>query len=157
MQKLFFAYLLLATTVLHAQSVGIGTITPNGSAKLDVNSSTQGFLPPRVTSAQRDAIASPALGLVIYNITTNCLEIFRGTSWYNVCNGGSFVSGKTNKLLGGTGYEMPYSIDQTTDGGYIIAGTSNSSANGDVTGTSHGGYDYWVIKTDGTGNILWNK
>jgi hypothetical protein len=55
--------------------VGIGTTTPNASAKLEVNSTTQGFLPPRMTTAQRDAISSPADGLVIYNTTNNRLEM----------------------------------------------------------------------------------
>ena len=62
-----------------------------------------------------------------------------------------------NKLLGGNDYDYLYSIQQTTDGGYIAAGPSYSSANGDVTGTSHGNYDYWIVKLDAAGNITWNK
>jgi hypothetical protein len=61
-------------------NVGIGTSTPNGVAKLDVSSTTQGFLPPRMTTAQRDAIAAIA-GLVIYNTTTNKLQCHNGTTW----------------------------------------------------------------------------
>lgn len=59
------------------------------------------------------------------------------------------------KALGGTGVDKAHAIQQTTDGGYIIAGAS-SSDNGDVSG-NHGGYDYWVVKTDATGNIEWQK
>ena len=62
------------------------------------------------------------------------------------------------KSLGGSGDDRAYSIQQTKDGGYIIAGYSNSS-DGDVTG-NHGGIgvnDYWVVKTDSTGNITWEK
>lgn len=61
-------------------SVGIGTTTPAASAKLDVSSTTQGLLLPRMTSTQRDAISSPAAGLLIYNTTTTKLEIYNG-SW----------------------------------------------------------------------------
>jgi hypothetical protein len=45
---------------------------------LDVSSATKGFLPPHMNTTQRDAIASPATGLTIYNTTTNGLESFNG-------------------------------------------------------------------------------
>jgi hypothetical protein len=65
--------------------VGIGTTSPNASAKVEIASTTQGFLPPRLTSAERDAIASPAVGLVIYNTTTNCLNFYIGSGWIQTC------------------------------------------------------------------------
>ena len=61
--------------------VGIGTATPAASAQLEVASTTKGFLPPRLTTTQRDAIASPAVGLVVYNTTTNKLNVWNGTAW----------------------------------------------------------------------------
>lgn len=45
---------------------GIGTTTPDASAKLEINSTNKGFLTPRMTSAQRTAISSPANGLIVY-------------------------------------------------------------------------------------------
>jgi hypothetical protein len=62
-------------------SVGIGTTSPNASAALDIMSTSKGLLPPRMTQAQRNAIASPATGLTIYNTTTNKLNTWNGTSW----------------------------------------------------------------------------
>lgn len=59
------------------------------------------------------------------------------------------------KCLGGSGTDQASSIQQTTDGGYIVAGQSESK-NGDVSG-NHGGYDYWVVKLDNKGNIQWQK
>ena len=59
------------------------------------------------------------------------------------------------KVLGGSGTETAYSIQQTSDGGYIVAGNS-SSADGDITGNL-GEYDYWVVKLDINGNITWQK
>lgn len=61
--------------------VGIGTKDPDASALLDLTSTTEGFLPPRMTEIQRDAIASPATGLIIYNTDAIQLEIFDGVSW----------------------------------------------------------------------------
>jgi uncharacterized protein (TIGR02145 family) len=83
-----FKYLLLALLFLNlaanAQNVGIGTTTPNASAKLEVSSTNSGFLPPRMTFAQRNAIANPSQGLIIY--CTDCgtkgqAQIFDGTDW----------------------------------------------------------------------------
>lgn len=67
------------------QSVGVNTPTPHSSAVLDVNSTEKGFLPPRMTTAQRDAIASPSPGLVIYNSETNCLEFWNASGWISTC------------------------------------------------------------------------
>lgn len=68
--------------------VGIGTTSPDASAVLDVESTTKGFLPPRMNTTERDAISSPALGLTIYNEEVNCLQWFNGTAWYDRCEGG---------------------------------------------------------------------
>jgi hypothetical protein len=61
-------------------NVGIGG-TANAAAILDVASTTKGFLPPRMTNTQRNAIATPPAGLVIYNTTTNNLNFYNGTAW----------------------------------------------------------------------------
>ncbi|MBK9733460.1 MAG: hypothetical protein IPO92_00255 [Saprospiraceae bacterium] len=68
--------------------VGINTASPHASAALDVTSvdNNKGFLPPRMTMAQRNAIASPAAGLTIYNSANNCLETWDGTMWYGPCS-----------------------------------------------------------------------
>jgi hypothetical protein len=60
---------------------GFGTATPDAKAALDVTSTTQGFLPPRMTTAQRDAITSPTAGLVLYNSSTNKLQVRTNTAW----------------------------------------------------------------------------
>jgi len=59
------------------------------------------------------------------------------------------------KCLGGTDWDYLRSIQQTSDGGYIVAGAS-SSDNGDVT-VNHGSRDYWVVKLDSSGEIEWEK
>ncbi len=59
------------------------------------------------------------------------------------------------KSYGGTGDDYPYAIETTVDGGYLIAGFSNST-DGDVT-ANHGDNDAWIIKLDTAGNLLWQK
>ena len=64
--------------------MGINNTAPHASAQLDVSSTTKGFLPPRVTTTQRDAISSPAEGLIIYNTTTHKLNFYNGSAWEQV-------------------------------------------------------------------------
>jgi len=91
---------------------GIGTISPDAAALLDLVSTTQGFYPMRMTTTERDLIASPPIGLQIDNITTNSLERFDGAVWQNMAASGDlfgpgsstdksvpFFSGLTGKLL----------------------------------------------------------
>ncbi|MFH2143823.1 MAG: FISUMP domain-containing protein, partial [Bacteroidota bacterium] len=66
-------------------NVGIGTSTPDQSSALEVQSTTQGFLPPVMTEIQRNDISSPSTGLIIYNSTTNCLNIFKPDGWWEMC------------------------------------------------------------------------
>jgi uncharacterized protein (TIGR02145 family) len=79
-----FCLLFLGLTS-NAQVVRIGTNTPATSSQLEVNSTTKGFLPPRMTSAQRNTIVSPAIGSVIFNTTTNCLNFYNGSGWNEAC------------------------------------------------------------------------
>lgn len=67
-----------------AGQVGIGTTSIDASALLHVSSTTQGFLLPRQTTTQINAIASPANGLMVYNTTLNKLCIYENGSWKQV-------------------------------------------------------------------------
>jgi hypothetical protein len=64
--------------------VGIGVTSPNASAKLEISSTTQGVLFPRMTTTQRDAISSPANGLVIYNSSTDKLQVRAAGAWVDL-------------------------------------------------------------------------
>lgn len=69
------------------------------------------------------------------------------------------------KALGGSGEDAAYSVRQTVDGGYIVAGYTKSPNDGDVTGrfeadydSNHNWYrDYWIVKLDNNGNLEWQK
>jgi hypothetical protein len=89
MKNLIVLIVFLSTFLGSAQSVGINTdgSTAEPSAMLDVSSTTKGFLPPRMTTAQRNMITSPATGLMIF--CTNCgdngeLQVYEGSSWTKV-------------------------------------------------------------------------
>lgn len=62
-------------------SMSIGTLSPDPAAKLDLSSTTQGFLLPRMTQVQRDAISSPPDGLMIFNIDANLLNVRIAGVW----------------------------------------------------------------------------
>jgi hypothetical protein len=66
-------------------TLGVNTSQPSATAIIDLVSSNQGVLLPRMTEAQRDAISNPATGLMIFNITTNCLNIRVPGRWMQEC------------------------------------------------------------------------
>src|SRR6185295_3669881 len=73
--------------------------TPDSKAALEVNSTTKAFLPPRMTTTQRDAISSPTEGSVIYNTTTKELNRYNGTAWAAVGGGaGGIFAGGANLI-----------------------------------------------------------
>jgi uncharacterized protein (TIGR02145 family) len=113
--NIFLALALLLSTFTFAQ-VGIGTTMPDSSAALDVKSSTLGFLPPRMTTLERDAIngGTWAEGLTIYNTNTKCLESYNGTDWISICDGSVTTTATCqNDVSVGTGtiVQMMYNYD----------------------------------------------
>lgn len=78
-----------ASVITQAQvAVGTSTASMNASAQLEVTSNTKGFLPPRMTQAQRNDIITPAQGLIVY--CSNCgtvgeAQVFNGNAWTNIC------------------------------------------------------------------------
>jgi hypothetical protein len=85
MKKILLTIVALFTMYSYAQ-VGIGTTNPHASSILDLTSTTQGFLVPRLTTSQRDVIVSPANGLMIYNITINCFQYYKSAAWHSLCD-----------------------------------------------------------------------
>lgn len=83
MKNLCFLLLLFSFSAGMAQHVAInGTgASPDAKAMLDIASTTSGLLIPRMTTAQRDLISTPPNGLQVYNLTTNTLDIYRGSRW----------------------------------------------------------------------------
>jgi hypothetical protein len=115
--KIIITLVVIACSLTSMAQVGIGTNTPDASAKLDIkaNGSAVGLLLPRITTTQRDAsIKSPNAGLVIYNSTTKVLEVaISGSLWADV------VNGTTSSVASGI----------TTSTGKIGIGTTTPNAN----------------------------
>ncbi|MDN3724698.1 T9SS type A sorting domain-containing protein [Aequorivita sp. SDUM287046] len=59
--------------------------------------------------------------------------------------------------IGGSGEDFLISLKQTADGGFIVGASSDSNISGDKTENSRGGLDYWILKLNSSGNILWQK
>ncbi|HSK12591.1 MAG TPA: hypothetical protein VK907_05215 [Phnomibacter sp.] len=146
---IFFVAIIAFTFSLHAQNgVGIGTPTPHASALLDVSSTTKGMMAPRMTTAQRNAIASPAKGLMVYDTDMNSLFHYNGSAWANLAGGGGGgVFTNTNGTVHNTG-------NHTTD--HFIFGRATMPTNAETLSDSM----FYFNKAKGafrTGGILNNS
>ena len=128
--KKFFSLLYLVSFLAEGaafaqnNNVGIGTLTPAPSAVLDLTApaNDKGFLVPRLTTAQRTAIFSPANGLLVYDTNFNCFFYFT-TTWVSLCqlSGATGPTGPqgTNGAIGATGATGTAGVTGSTGpGGY---------------------------------------
>jgi hypothetical protein len=107
-----YGYIVLAHNgTAQRGTVAIGATTTHASALLDVTSTTQGFLPPRMTTVQRDAISTPATGLTVYNTTLNTNDYYNGTSWVSQAAGNIYTADGTltgNRTLTANGNSLTF-------------------------------------------------
>ncbi len=86
--KLFYIGLCTFISSQIFAQIGIGTTTPDNSAVLELQSTTKGFLLPRLTKAERKTISAPiANGLMIYNTDEDCINFYSSDNWMNPCTG----------------------------------------------------------------------
>jgi hypothetical protein len=112
MRKLLLSAAFMVASFTSIAQVGIGTTTPDASAALEIESTTKGFLLPRMTLAQINAIATPAEGLMVYCLdgTTKGVLVNNGLEFISIINGESskksavaaIVAAATNPAAGGT-------------------------------------------------------
>jgi hypothetical protein len=91
------------------------------------------------------------------NISGDKSQVNQGIYDYWVVKLDAAGSKTWDKTFGGSGFDLLYSLQQTTDGGYILGGRSNSNISGDKSQASQGYSDYWVVKLDAAGNKTWDK
>ena len=140
--------------------VGIGTTSPDASAALDVSSNSMGMLPPRMTTNQRDAISSPAAGLMIYCTSVNDLQYYNGTNWISIGNNIEAASetGWYNNVIR---YEVASGSDraQLLSSGDLISGKSwtRSGSTISISSQGHGlaSGDFIVVRNMGATDYLY--
>jgi hypothetical protein len=137
---LFFVAVILSSIFVNAQNnLGIGTATPDVSAKLEISSTTQGMLVPRMTTTARNAIVTPAKGLMVYDSTVKAFYYHNGTAWGAV--GGSGGSGASLQLY------VTKNLPQTTNLGNSNIVPDSVSFQTVNTGTLTGG-NTWNAPTN---------
>ena len=120
--------------------VGFGTITPNVSSLVDITSTTQGFLPPRMTTTQKNAIGTPSSGLQVYDNTLNQLSYYNGSAWVSlsatsgdgIYSGNGSLSGDTIVTIGASNLKF------NTSTGDVLINSSTSSSLLQISSTTQG-------------------
>ena len=157
-------YIMIAVFILLTvntfSQVGINTdgSNPDNSAMLDVKSSSKGLLPPRMTTSEIMAIASPAAGLMVYNTSANEMAYYNGTNW-RWFNGdpmfyiGQSYGGGVIFYVDGTGHHglISATSDQSTSGEWGCFGTYVVGAGGHAIGD--GQPNTTAIVTDGCASV----
>lgn len=140
--------------------VAVGTTQAANSAIFELKSSEKGFLPPRMTTAQRNAIADPELGLTIYNTDELALNSFNGNLWESARFGPANTPCLNNLpfTYGGSGGELLSAVDMDSSGNYYLGGGFQGTTIIDTaTSTSAGGLDLFLAKTNSKGKVLWRQ
>lgn len=158
-QLLTWVVFMTCLTLPALSQVTIGSNNPpDGSAVLDLQSNSKGFLLPRLTTTQRNAIVNPAAGLEIYNTTTACIEAYFPAGWRTLeCNCNVFPNAQFTYSPLSPGLNQTVSFSGP-NGGTIYAWTfasgspaSSSAQNPTVTWSSAGTFAVTLQVTDANG------
>ena len=130
-----FVILLLMSFFTGNAQVGIGTSSPNPAAALEITSTSQGLLPPRMKASERNAIINPPAGLVIW--CSDCgdngeLQVFNGLTFTNIVGDESSVTPRTQlgSILGGNNDCFGSAVGLSSDGSIVAVGAPRNDGNG---------------------------
>lgn len=128
-----------ATEAMRIQNngnIGIGTASPNANALVDISSTTKAFMPPRMTTTQKNAIASPAAGMVVFDTTLNNLQVYTGSAWaYPTTDAASFPGATLGKIYV---FDMSNAGVVSSETGDLVNGNCSLASN-DFTCTFNSG------------------
>lgn len=149
---------LFIITLAQSGSVGIGTTNPNNSAALEIQSTTKGVLIPRLTTVQRNAISSPATGLLVYDNTTNSFWFKSAADWVELSDTANNVW-KKNGAIAYTGATL-VGVGTSTPAFHLdVNGSSRITQDHTVNRDAYINRDLWVdrnLDVDGTSNLFGN-
>jgi len=168
----------MISTLAQSQGVKISEQggNPDPASLFEVESTTRGFLPPRMTTAERDGILAPPRGLKVYNLDTDCENFFNGTYWMSVCGvcqpetgtpgqqaasestATSFVANWT-AAAGATGYRLDVSVSPEFSS--YVSGFENLSVGNTTTfavsGLEPGTYYHYRVRAEGVCGEGWSS
>lgn len=125
--KLTFSLLVITNMLVANAQIGIGTTTPDNSSALDISSTTKGFLVPRMSTVQKNAITAPATGLLVFDTDENAFYYFN-TVWKKL----------DNNILADTDTDTKIEVEQSPDEDYVRIYTAGAER----------------IRIDNTGNVI---
>lgn len=159
--------ILLCSLSASAQNIGIGTPSPHASAALDITSTSKGVLVPRLTSAQRNTVANPATGLLVFDVTTESFWFKTAANWIELVDTANSVLKKNgpNAYLGTSGnlgigtnapsYDLHIYRNDPAVGFYDV---NDNTASGLITGDSTDlivtAYRRSILGSNEPGNLL---
>ena len=140
----------IATIAINSQGVSVNTdgSTADASSILDIKSTTKGMLAPRMTTAQRTAIASPANGLLVYDTDVKSFWFYNGTAWTNL-EGGSGLTFPFSKIV--VAPNVP-AMELTNGGSNGPAIKGNAYGSHGILGITHSDNAHAGIRGDATGD-----
>lgn len=176
LKSLFLFSSILCVIGIQAFSQGVSinnsNTPPDPSAILDVQSTTKGFLPPRLTAEQRTSIQNPATGLVVFDTGSNALFLYSGDDWVKLEAGEKWVLGEDNNLsydAGNVGIGILYPSAllhvhgvENGDGSVLFTGQYKSSLPGILPASGSGTRLMWhpdkaVFRAGRVNGTQWNN